>query len=97
MMLLTLVENAIKHGLNPLAEGGFVRLRAERRGAELHLEVADNGRGLAAGEGHGTGLSNVRARLALLYGTRAALDVAPGEPRGFVAKVSLPLLEGATA
>jgi hypothetical protein len=97
MMLLTLVENAIKHGLNPLAEGGFVRLRAERRGAELHLEVADNGRGLAAAEGHGTGLSNVRARLAILYGTRAALEVAAGEPRGFVAKVSLPLLEGVAA
>ena len=97
MMLLTLVENAIKHGLNPLPEGGFVRLRAERRGAELYLEVADNGRGLAAAEGHGTGLSNVRSRLAILYGTRAALDVAPGEPRGFVAKVSLPLLGGAAA
>jgi hypothetical protein len=95
MLLLTLVENAIKHGLNPLAEGGFVRLRAERRGSELHLEVADNGRGLKEGEGHGTGLANARARLAILYGTRAALDVGPGQPRGFVANVSLPLLEGA--
>ncbi len=95
MMLLTLVENAIKHGLNPLAEGGFVRIRAQRRGTELHLEVADNGRGLTAAEGHGTGLSNVRARLAILYGARAALDVAPGEPRGFVVKVSLPLFESA--
>lgn len=96
MLLLTLVENAIKHGLNPLAEGGFVRVRAERRGAELHLEVADNGRGLATAEGHGTGLANVRARLAILYGRRAALDVGPGRPRGFVASVSLPLPDGAT-
>ena len=96
MLLLTLVENAIKHGLNPLAEGGFVRLRARRRGSELRLEVADNGRGLMVGEGHGTGLANVRARLAILYGARAALDVGPGQPRGFVASVSLPLLEGAT-
>lgn len=96
MLLLTLVENAIKHGVNPLAEGGFVRFRAERRGSELHLEVADNGRGLTAGEGHGTGLANVRARLAILYGTRAALDVRQGQPRGFVADVSLPLLDGAT-
>jgi LytS/YehU family sensor histidine kinase len=94
MLLLTLVENAIKHGVNPLAEGGFVRLRAERRGNELHLEVADNGRGLSVGEGHGTGLANVRARLAILYGTRAALEVRPGEPRGFVANVSVPLLDG---
>jgi hypothetical protein len=95
MMLLTLVENAIKHGLNPLAEGGFVRLRAERRGGELHLEVADNGQGLTTVEGHGMGLANVRARLAILYGPRAALEVRPGRPRGFVADVSLPLLEGA--
>jgi hypothetical protein len=95
MLLLTLVENAIKHGLNPLVEGGFLRLRAERRGGELHLQVADNGRGLNVTEGHGTGLANVRARLAILYGTRAALEVGPGEPRGFVANVSLPLLEGA--
>jgi len=96
MILLTLVENAIKHGLNPLAEGGFVRLRAERRGADLNLEVADNGRGLATAEGHGTGLANVRARLAILYGARAALETGPGRPRGFVANVSLPWLEGST-
>ncbi len=94
MILLTLVENAIKHGLNPLAEGGFVRLRAETRGSNLLLQVADNGRGLTVAEGHGTGLANVRARLAILYGPRAALEVGPGEPRGFVANVSLPLLEG---
>jgi len=94
MLLLTLVENAIKHGLNPLAEGGFVRLRAERRGSQLHVEVADNGRGLTVAEGHGTGLANVRARLAILYGSRASLDVGAGQPRGFVASVSLPLLDG---
>jgi sensor histidine kinase YesM len=97
MILLTLVENAIKHGLNPLAEGGFVRLRAQRHGSNLHLQVADNGRGLTMAEGHGTGLANVRARLAILYGPRAALEVGPGEPRGFVANVSLPLLEGAAS
>jgi hypothetical protein len=96
MLLLTLVENAIKHGLNPLAEGGFVRLKVERRGGDVHLQVADNGRGLTVTEGHGTGLANARARLAILYGERATLTVGPGEPRGFVANVSLPLLEGAS-
>ncbi len=90
MMLLTLVENAIKHGINPLVEGGFARLSAERRGATVRLEVADNGRGLAGTEGHGTGLSNVRSRLALLYGARAELVLAHGRPRGFVASVLLP-------
>jgi len=95
LLLLTLVENAIKHGVNPLAEGGFVRLRAERRGGEIYLEVADNGRGLVVAEGHGTGLANLRARLAILYGPRAALEIRSGQPRGFVANVSLPLLDGA--
>ena len=72
MMLLTLVENAIKHGINPLVEGGYMRMRAERRGNALRIEVADNGRGMAGVEGHGSGLANVRARLSMLHGSRAA-------------------------
>jgi signal transduction histidine kinase len=90
MMLLTLVENAIKHGVNPLVEGGFIRLRARRDGDKIRLEVADNGQGLAVTEGHGTGLANVRARLAMLYGGRAALELEHGRPRGFVASIVLP-------
>ncbi|HET7131790.1 MAG TPA: histidine kinase [Gammaproteobacteria bacterium] len=91
MMLLTLAENAIKHGINPLAEGGFVRVRAERLDGMLHVEVADNGRGLVAAEGQGRGLANVRARLAILYGADAELLLAHGQPRGFVAKLKLPI------
>jgi signal transduction histidine kinase len=91
MMLLTLVENAIKHGVNPLVEGGFVRLRAERRGDTLRVEISDNGRGLAAAEGHGMGLANVRARLSMLYGPRAMLQLEHGRPRGFMASILLPL------
>jgi hypothetical protein len=90
MMLLTLVENAVKHGITPLAEGGFVRLRAERHGDALRIEVADNGRGLTVTEGHGTGLANIRARLSMLYGRRADLALQTGEPRGVVASVLLP-------
>jgi sensor histidine kinase YesM len=90
MMLLTLAENAIKHGVNPLVEGGFVRLRASRDGDTIRLEVADNGQGLSVTEGHGTGLANVRARLAMLYGDRAALELEHGRPRGFVASIVLP-------
>ena len=91
MMLLTLVENALKHGINPLVEGGFIRVRAESRGDVLLVEIADNGRGLVAGEGHGVGLANIRTRLAMLYGRRAELRLAPGNPRGFVATVLIPL------
>jgi signal transduction histidine kinase len=91
MMLLTLIENAIKHGLTPLAEGGFIRLRAARSDDTLVLEVADTGRGMNAQEGHGTGLANIRARLEMTYGPTASLSLARGEPRGVVARIRLPL------
>ncbi len=91
MMLLTLVENAIKHGVDPLAEGGRVEITAERRDATLCVEVADDGRGLASLEGTGTGLANIRSRLSMLYGARAELAVAHRRPRGFVASLQLPL------
>jgi LytS/YehU family sensor histidine kinase len=91
MMLLTLVENAIKHGIDPLVEGGRVEITAERREATLCVEVADNGRGFASAEGTGTGLANIRARLSMLYGARAALALAHRTPRGFVACLRLPL------
>src|SRR5439155_1638893 len=53
MMLATLVENAIKHGIGPLAEGGAIRLAAAREGETLVLSVADTGHGFAAASGSG--------------------------------------------
>jgi signal transduction histidine kinase len=91
MMVLTLVENAIKHGLNPLIEGGRIEVSAARHGTTLRIDVADTGRGLAASEGLGSGLANIRARLALTYGAKAALSIAHRAPHGFVASVHLPL------
>ena len=91
MVVLTLVENAIKHGVNPLVEGGSVEITAARRGTTLRIDVADNGRGLTSHEGHGNGLANIRARLAMSYGKRAALSIAQRAPRGFVASVRVPL------
>ncbi len=72
MMLLTLVENAIKHGLNPLPEGGFVRVSARVAGGQLRLQVADSGQGFTKTSGGGMGLANTRARLAAMYGPAAA-------------------------
>ena len=92
MMLLTLAENAIKHGLAPLPEGGFVRISAHHLGDELELRVADSGRGFTQTSGAGTGLANIRARLAALYGATGRLSLAPNSPRGVTATIVVPLV-----
>ncbi|MDH5286625.1 MAG: histidine kinase [Betaproteobacteria bacterium] len=92
-MLVSLVENAIKHGLEPSAEGGRLSIAARRAGESVEVTVTDTGRGLAASsggatKGHGVGLTNLRERLAALYGARARFvidDVAPGGTRAVVA------------
>jgi signal transduction histidine kinase len=90
MILLTLVENALKHGINPTMDGGSVRVSATRERSALLLEVADSGHGMSATEGHGMGLANVRRRLTMLYGDRAVLSLANAQSRGTVAIVSIP-------
>lgn len=92
MVLPTLVENAIKHGLSPLPEGGHIDIRARADG-ERHLviDVVDNGAGFSGSSGSGVGLANTRSRLAALYGTDASLSLAMASPRGVVATVRLPL------
>ena len=91
MILLTLVENAIKHGINPAVEGGSIRVSASREREALVLKVADSGQGLAATDGHGLGLANIRRRLAMLYGDAAILSLARLASRGTVATVSIPM------
>ena len=91
MMLLTLVENALKHGLGPLPEGGMVRLQARLEHGELVLEVADSGRGLGdSSAGGGTGIANIRNRLHAMFGDRAALELTSHLPRGVTATLRLP-------
>jgi signal transduction histidine kinase len=90
MMLLTLVENAIKHGLNPLTQGGRIEVSARRTGSTLELSVADSGRGMVAQAGTGTGLANIRARLKLLYGGAAHLALAHQMPHGVAVTIALP-------
>ena len=97
MVLPTLVENAIKHGLGPLPEGGRIDIRASRAGDDLQIEVRDTGAGFTAAKGSGVGLANTRSRLAGLYGTQASLRLAAGAPRGVVATLQLPLAAAATA
>ncbi len=94
MMLLTLVENSLKHGLNPLPEGGLIRVQAWVKDDQLFISVTDTGRGLGEGtSGGGTGLANIRARLSAMYGNNAKLALSANTPRGFTATISMPVIE----
>ncbi len=93
MMLLTLVENAIKHGLGPKPEGGRIEVRARREGARLSVTVTDDGRGFRTTSGGGTGLSNIRARLAAMYGDGAMLSLVENASGGVTSTLSLPANE----
>lgn len=91
--LLTLAENAIKHGIGPQVEGGEICVSVARdpdTPGLLRLEVADTGAGMGASSGSGTGLATLRARLASAYGPAARLSLHLNQPRGLVARVQLP-------
>jgi len=91
MVLQTLVENAIKHGLEPRTGGGTVWIRARRVDDVVAVTVADDGEGFnTKNSGTGIGLKNVRERLRLLYGASAALSVVANFPSGVAATISVP-------
>jgi sensor histidine kinase YesM len=75
MMLQILIENAIKHGLEPKIEGGRIDIRASVEGQMLQVDVIDDGIGFNIHAGDGVGLANVRERLRILYGNRAQLVI----------------------
>jgi sensor histidine kinase YesM len=91
LALSTLTENAIKHGLNPLPEGGSIEIAARIENSRLAVEVADTGAGFTQSGGSGAGLANLRARLAALYGNQASLDIQANLPRGIRATIAIPL------
>jgi signal transduction histidine kinase len=92
MMLQTLVENAIKHGLEPVPGGGSIWIIARARDGQVSVTVADDGRGLGGeSSGTGIGLKNVRERLRLAYGDAASLAVTSNFPKGVAATLTLPL------
>ena len=92
MMVQTLVENAIKHGLEPKAEGGHLRVAAEIVHGKLQLTVSDTGLGFGKGgtTGTGVGLANIRERLQMLYGAKASLTVAENQPSGTLVTITVP-------
>ena len=95
LMLLTLVENAIKHGVGPSPNGGRIDLRASIDDDRLLVEVADTGLGFTKSAGGGTGLANLRARLAGHFGGAASLSLALNSPRGLIATIVLPYKDAA--
>jgi two-component system LytT family sensor kinase len=98
LILQPLVENAIKHGVGEIKDGGRIEIRASRDGERLVLSVRDNGPALAvedAPPAEGVGLRNTRARLSQLYGSAQALTLRAAEGGGFIAEVELPYHTGA--
>ncbi|MFK3738140.1 sensor histidine kinase [Massilia sp. TN1-12] len=99
MMLQTLIENAIKHGLEPKIAGGTVVVRAGVAGSTLQVEVCDDGIGIDPHADDGVGLANIRERLQLLYGGQAELAISMPEGGGACATIRLPykMMEDETA
>lgn len=81
MLLQTLVENAIKHGIAQVKDRGDLIVRAARRGGNIRLEVENSGMLSESSNGTKLGLANARERLRLLYGDRAELSLKNGEDR----------------
>ncbi len=90
-LLLTLVENAIKHGIERAPDGGRIDITVRKADNNLCIAVADTGIGLVEPIGQGLGLQNIRDRLTLLYGERATLTLEENEPNGVVANLIFPL------
>jgi hypothetical protein len=91
MTLLTLVENAVRHGIDPSEEGGRIDIHVLLRGHRCIVRVDDTGVGLQQSvSGLGTGLSTLRERLRLVYGGDAQLRVSALHPRGVSAELDLP-------
>ncbi len=91
MTLLTLVENAVRHGIDPGEEGGRIDILVQRRADRCLVRVSDSGVGLRpTGSGLGTGLATLRERLHLTFGGDADLRVSAQHPRGVSAELDMP-------
>jgi LytS/YehU family sensor histidine kinase len=95
LILQPIVENAVRHGIEARESAGQIRVVARRQGDRLHLEVADNGPGLPAGQPlrEGIGLSNTRARLLHLHGAEQRLGLLPAEGGGLRVVLEMPWRE----
>jgi len=92
MALLTLVENAIRHGIDPSEQGGTIEIGARREadGGRVRVWVTDSGAGMSETAAAGTGLANLRARLKAFYGESAQVELLENAPHGLRAELVLP-------
>ena len=94
MMLITLIENAIEHGLGPVPQGGRIDITAETLSGKLIVSVADTGKGLStaagAGQDWGVGLTNISERLAAIYPGKARFSLSHNLPQGAIARIEVP-------
>jgi len=93
MLLQPLVENALRHGIEPKLGGGLIGIRTRIDTAGLRIEVSDNGLGLSNTDSSGTGLLNIRARLAALFGEAGTLTLQGNAEGGATATLVLPRKE----
>ena len=87
MLLLTLVENAVRHGIDPSETGGSIVVTSRRDGNLVRLVVRDDGVGMGESAAPGTGLANLRERLATFYGGAARLELTELAPHGLLAEI----------
>jgi LytS/YehU family sensor histidine kinase len=99
MMLQSMVENAIKHGLECKPEGGTLRISADVSHGKLRVTVADNGVGFGVmpSDGTGLGLPTIRERLKLLHGDAGQLLITANVPHGVIAVIEVPYATSATS
>lgn len=90
MMIQTLVENSIKHGLEPKIDGGHIEILARQGENEIQVEVSDNGIGFDLHADDGIGLSNIRERLKVLFGLKASLVIEAPQHGGARLSIHIP-------
>jgi len=91
MLVQTLVENGVKHGLATLPEGGQIHIEAWKKGSNLQISVVNHGQISNSQTGTGIGLKNTRERLKLHYGVEGTLSLANSSPHQVTAQVNIPL------
>ncbi|RUA03648.1 MAG: hypothetical protein DSY89_00265 [Deltaproteobacteria bacterium] len=90
MLIQPLVENAIRHGLEPKIKGGEIRIAVAASEKSIRFNVSDTGTGMPASTGSGVGLANIKNRLVALYGDRGKLTLQENHPTGFTAIIEVP-------